>query len=146
MIYASLYSLSYAYWPPSFTGAISQKALTEQIVRGDVNFLPKGLDDYGPFSRYRLPEFDGGQVRAQTDRLDWKSTGSDNYELKTNSQASAQVTVPLFWWSATWWKVTDETGQVYPTKANPTNFLMTIEVPPGLHSLRKICRYTVAAV
>ena len=132
MTYASLYSLSYAYWPPTFTGAISQKALTEQIVRGDVNFLPKGLDDYGPFSRYRLPEFDGGRA---TNRLEWKNTGSDSYELKTSSQGSAHVTVPLFWWSATWWKVTDETGQVYPMKANPANFLMTIEVPPGQHSL-----------
>ena len=136
MVYASLYSLTYAYWPPTFTGAISQKALTEQIVRGDVVWLPKGLDNYRPFSRYRQPEFEPGQAREQTDRLEWKNTGSDSYELKTSSQGSAHVTVPLFWWSAAWWKVTDETGQEYPTKGNPVNFSMTIEVPPGQHSLR----------
>ncbi len=136
MVYASLYSLTYAYWPPTFTGAISPKALTEQIVRGDVVWLPKGLDNYGPFSRYRRPEIEKGQTRAQTDRLNWKNTGSDSYELKTNLQEAARVTVPLFWFSASWWEVTDETDQKYQTKGNPANFSMAIEIPAGQHSLR----------
>ncbi|MEI6046538.1 MAG: hypothetical protein WCS37_19480, partial [Chloroflexota bacterium] len=132
MLYACFYSLSYAYWPLSFTGAISQKALTEQITNGDVMYLPKGIENLDKVSKFRPPTFDDNRPTGTTDRLDWKTNGTASFQLTALVSHPATVTLPLFWFED-WWKATDEQGQKYEMTATPQTRLTVLHLPPGEH-------------
>ncbi|OJV89242.1 MAG: hypothetical protein BGO39_35180 [Chloroflexi bacterium 54-19] len=136
MVYASLYGLTYVYWPVKFDGFISQKALTEQVYRSDVTYLPKGLTDYSQIDGYFPPVFNDNRPANTGDLLSWDNTGPDSFELQATLSKPGQVTVPLLWFADNWWSVTDQTGRKYVTTDNPVGHRMIISLDAGQSTLQ----------
>ncbi len=134
MLYACLYDLTYAYWPPTFDGTISQKALTEQVGNGDAMFLPKGIKDPEIVSRYRGPVFEDGRASSPTDRLKWKLVGPDRYILTATVSRPGTVSLPLFWFED-WWQVNDNQSRRYEARATPDTRLVKLDIPAGEYEL-----------
>jgi hypothetical protein len=136
MVYASLYGLTYVYWPVKFDGFISQKALTEQVYRSDVTYLPEGLTDYSQIDGYFPPAFNDNRPANAGDVLSWLTTGPDSFELQATLSKPGRVTVPLLWFADNWWSVTDQTGRKYVTTANPLGHRMIISLDAGQFTLQ----------
>lgn len=134
ILYACLHKVDTAYWRPTFTGAISQRALTEQYSSADVLYMPKGLTNIKMAENYRPPVFNDNRTTGLGDRLDWKITGPDSYRLEAVVSRPASVTVTLFWFEG-WWKVTDGQGRTYETTPAPETFLTMLNLPPGEHQI-----------
>ena len=136
MVYACLSGLSYVYWPLKFDGFISHKALTEQVYRSDVTYLPRGLTDYRQIDGYFPPAFNDGRPATSGDSLSWVSTGPDSFELQAILTKPGLVTVPLLWFTDNWWSVTDQNGRHYSTIDNPLGHRMALTLNAGQFTLR----------
>jgi hypothetical protein len=136
LIYASLHNLTYVYWPVKFDGTISQRALTEQVYRADVVWLPRGLKNRREIDGYFPPSFNDKLRATPADSLSWRNTGPDSFELTASLSKPGQVTVPLLWFSDSWWNVTDQTGRKYTTSVSEEGRRMMLDLDAGQYTVK----------
>jgi len=134
MAYGCFNNFNVAYWSPTFDGSISLKALTEQVNKGDIMYLPSKLVDINAVTRYIEPTFNDKRVTGQNENLKWESKSSDTYLLTAVSSTPANVTIPLFWYD-NWWKAVDEQGREYVLQPTAKTSLVTLDIPNGTNRI-----------
>jgi len=134
LVFACFNNYGCPYWPLTFDGAISQKTLTEQIGNGDVMYLPKSVDGVASVSRYFPPTFGDDRATSNTDSLNWQLDGAGVYHLTATLSQPGSVSLPIFWLKD-WWKIQDQNGREYLSKATPETEHVSLELAAGQYQL-----------
>jgi hypothetical protein len=130
MLVACFSSFDCPYWPYSFDGTLSQKALTEQVGNGDVMYLPKDVASVQEVSRYFSPEFEDGRKSDAGNALSWHISGPDSYRLTATLGMPGAVDLPVFWFKD-WWIITGQDGREYLPEVAPGTGHIRVKLPPG---------------
>jgi hypothetical protein len=128
--WASLGQLSFAYWPFSFDGSISLKALQAQIKNGDTQYLPQAATDLNAIQTFRPPVFADGRPSTSQDNLRLEPNGLTNRRLVATLSSPGRIVLPIFYYPG-WHAFSD--GQDLALQATAQTGLLSFELPTGSH-------------
>jgi hypothetical protein len=128
--WASLGQLSFAYWPFSFDGSISLKALQAQIKNGDTQYLPQAATDLNAIQTFRQPVFADGRPSTTQYSLQLEPNGLTNRRLVATLSSAGWIVLPIFYYPG-WHAFSD--GQDLALQAMAQTGLLSFELPSGSH-------------
>ena len=128
MIWACLGQLRFSYWPASFDGSLSLKALQQQIKNGDPKYIPQTVTDLNAIQTFRQPAFADNRPLSSQDSLQLEQNGPINRRLLVKTSSQAQIIVPIFYYPG-WHALVD--GRELAIKPTAGTGLITFELPPG---------------
>ena len=128
MVWACLGQLRFNYWPASFDGSLSLKALQQQIKNGDPKYIPIAVTNLDAIQTFRPPTFADNRPLLSQDSLQLEQDGPINRRLLVKTSRQAQVIVPIFYYAG-WHALVD--GRELAIKPTEGTGLITFELPPG---------------
>ncbi len=128
MIWACLGQLRFNYWPASFDGSLSLKALQQQIKNGDPKYIPIAVTDLDAIQTFKPPAFADNRPLSSQDSLQLEQNGPINRRLLVKTSTQAQVIMPIFYYAG-WHALVD--GRELGIKPKEGTGLITFELPPG---------------